>query len=50
MRNGDRFRSAEEPIDRRTVAPTPSDTSFAYTELTTDRDDPAGEVVVIVLI
>jgi hypothetical protein len=38
MRKGDRFLSAGVPIDRLTIAPTPSGVSRAYTALVTVRE------------
>jgi hypothetical protein len=38
MRKGDKFLSAGVPIDRLTIAPTPSGVSRAYTALVTDLE------------
>ena len=38
MRKGDRFLRAGLPIDRLTIAPTPSGVSRAYTALTVDLE------------
>jgi len=39
MRKGDKFLRAGVPMDRLTVAPTPSGVSWAYTAFVTERVD-----------